>query len=198
MKTIFEVGAHKGGDTAIWLSDKENIVYSFEPVPTYIKKLKKQFKNNKNFHLIETAVDTSEEQRIFNISKGCSSLHEFSDNLTEIWPDRHDWKVADKIIVFTIRLDTFIKQNDIQKIDYLWVDAQGNDFNVLKSLGSYINIVQEGRCEAAYNISLYKNTINDVDTIVAWLTKNNFECTVVPDQWNKEADIHFKKSQAAI
>ena len=53
--------------------------------------------------------------------------------------------------------------------------------------------VQEGRCEAAYNIALYKNTINDVESICTWLTTHNFEYTVVSDQWNKEADIHFKK-----
>lgn len=193
MSTIIEVGAHKGIDTFYWLEDPNNIVYAFEPNPNYIKTLNKKFKNYPNFFLTETAVDIVEEEKIFNISKGCSSLYEFSDNLKEIWPNRHSWEIQDKIKISTIRLDTFVIEKNIETIDYLWIDAQGNDFNVLKSLGSYINIVKEGRCESAYNISLYKDVINDTESIVLWLNENNFECTVVPDEWNKEADIHFKQ-----
>jgi len=193
MKTIVEVGAHKGKDTEVWLNEKENVVYAFEPVPRFAKGLRLKFSNNKNFHLIETAIDIVEEERIFNISEGCSSLHNFVDNLSELWPDRHHWKVLDTVTVFTMRLDSFIEKSNIQQIDYLWIDAQGNDFNVLKSLGKYIEIVKEGRCEASYQIALYKDTINDVDSISKWLSENNFNFTVVPDEWNKEADIHFQR-----
>jgi FkbM family methyltransferase len=193
MKTVIEVGAHKGGDTEIWLRDPNTTVFAFEPAPKHIKVLKKKFSNFSNFYLTETAVDIVEEEKVFNISKGCSSLHEFADNLKQLWPDRHHWEVLDKVTVNTIRLDNFVKEKNIKQIDYLWIDAQGNDFRVLQSLGKYISIVQEGRCEAAYNIALYKDVVNDVDSIVTWLDSQGFNCVIVPDNWNKEADIHFKR-----
>jgi FkbM family methyltransferase len=195
MKTIVEVGGHKGTDTVQWTTDPDNIVFVFEPNPAYVKRLNKIFNQNKNVHIIAAAVDLDETDKKFNISAGVSSLHEFSDDLKESWPDLKNatWEWEGSVNVQCMRLDTLIKNKNITKIDYLWIDAQGNDFNVLKSLGDYISIVQEGRCEAAYNIALYKNTINDVESICTWLTTHNFEYTVVPDQWNKEADIHFKK-----
>ena len=49
-------------------------------------------------------------------------------------------------------------QNSIQNniIDYLHIDAQGCDFDVLKSLGQYISNVKEGVLETAYT---YDKTI---------------------------------------
>ena len=196
MKTIVEVGGHKGTDTLRWATDPDNIVFVFEPNPALVKRLNNSFNQNKNVHIIAAAVDLDETDKKFNISAGVSSLHEFSDNIKELWPDLKNatWKWEKSVNVRCMRLDTLIKNKNITKIDYLWIDAQGNDFNVLKSLGDYISIVQEGKCEAAYNIALYKDIINDVESICAWLATHNFEYTVVPDQWNKEADIHFKKT----
>jgi hypothetical protein len=101
--------------------------------------------------------------------------------------------VTHTVEVQTIRLDTFILENGIEKIDYLWVDAQGNDFKVLKSLGDKIDIVLKGKCEGAYTVDLYKTDENRVEDIVSWLQSNKFSCNVIPDNVGKEADIHFSR-----
>jgi len=190
---VIEVGCHKGIDTIKWL-EKGATVYGFEPNPQFIKHLHKNLVQKfPNFNLIEKAVDTTEETKKFNLSGGCSSLFNFVDNLEVLWPDRTNWVVNNTIEVETIRLDTFIKNNNIKKIDYLWIDAQGNDFNILKSLGEYIDIVQEGQCEVSYNLEIYKNTINDFKTVKSWLEEKGFTTHVVVDEWNKEADLYFKK-----
>lgn len=199
MKTIVEVGANYGHDTARFVQDKNNEVWAFEPTPELIDYLSERFKNDNNFHLIGKAVDIEEGKKIFNIAGGgdwgCSSLYEFADNIHEKWEGRPDFNITHTAEVDVVRLDNFIKQNNISKIDYLWVDAQGNDFRVLKSLGDKIDIVLEGKCEGAYTVDLYKTEENKVSDIVTWLENNGFKCNVVPDNVNKEADVHFKKEK---
>jgi len=43
-----------------------------------------------------------------------------------------------------IKLKDFCKANDITKIDYLHIDAQGFDYEVLQGLEGMIDIVSEG------------------------------------------------------
>jgi hypothetical protein len=198
MKTIIEVGANNGRDTERFVMDKDSMVYAFEPTPVLFRDLSSKFKGAENIRLVPMAVDIESKFKWFNIAGtgdwGCSSLHEFADNIHEKWPGRPDFKFTDRLQVMTIRLDTFMGLYGIEEIDYLWIDAQGNDFNVLKSLGSEIDKVKEGRCEVAYNVELYKETENTTETVVAWLKERGFKCTVNPDgpgQW--EADIHFMR-----
>ncbi len=195
---IVEVGANYGNDTAHFVNDKNNEVWAFEPTPELIEHLLDRFKGDSNFHLIGKAVDTEETTKIFNIAGGgdwgCSSLYEFADDIHEKWEGRPDFQVTHKVEVETVRLDTFIIENKIEKIDYLWVDAQGNDFKVMKSLGSKIGIVAKGKCEGAYTVDLYKTEENRVEDIVAWLQLNGFSCNVIPDNVGKEADIHFLRN----
>jgi FkbM family methyltransferase len=194
-KTVIEVGANKGQDTAKWVNDPTTSVYAFEPHPKYYKKLSKIFKGKENFFLFNNAVDIEEESKIFNLEpKGCSSLYNFNANIDDLWADRGiEWKFYDNISVKTIRLDTVIDLYKIAEVDYLWIDAQGNDFRVLQSLGNKISIVKEGRCETALNLSLYEGPDNSTKSVVTWLTQQGFATEVIPDRWNKEADILFKK-----
>jgi FkbM family methyltransferase len=198
MKSIIvEVGANYGNDTAHFVNDKNNEVWAFEPTPELIEHLSNRFKGDKNFHLIGKAVDIEETKKVFNIAGGgdwgCSSLYEFADDIHEKWEGRPDFQVTHTVEVQTVRLDTFIHENQINKIDYLWIDAQGNDFKVLKSLGEKVSIVAKGKCEGAYTVDLYKTEENRVEDIVAWLQANSFSCNVVPDNVGKEADIHFTR-----
>jgi len=195
---IVEVGANYGNDTAHFVKDKNNEVWAFEPTPELIEHLENRFKGDRNFHLIGKAVDIEETTKIFNIAGGgdwgCSSLYEFAEDIHEKWEGRPDFQVTHKVEVQTVRLDTFVTVNSIEKIDYLWIDAQGNDFRVLKSLGDKIGIVVKGKCEGAYTVDLYKTEENRVEDIEAWLQKKGFSCNVVPDNVGKEADIHFVRN----
>jgi FkbM family methyltransferase len=195
---IIEVGANYGNDTAHFVNDKNNEVWAFEPTPELIEHLSKRFANDKNFHLIGKAVDIEETTKIFNIAGGgdwgCSSLYEFSEDIHQKWEGRPDFQTTHTVEVQTVRLDTFIIENEIQQVDYLWIDAQGNDFKVLKSLGDKLSIVLKGKCEGAYTVDLYKTEGNRVEDIVDWLQSNGFSCTVVPDNVGKEADVHFLRN----
>jgi FkbM family methyltransferase len=207
MKTIVEVGANLGTDTELFLNKEENIVYAFEPTPELVVELQRKFKGNDRFNLVPMAADVENGFKWFNVAGcnnwGCSSLYDFSDgvqpeNLGEAspaWPHHTGLFYTDKVKVMTIRLDTFMENNNIEVIDYLWIDAQGNDLKVLQSLGSRIKDVVAGNCEGALNFELYKDTGNTCQQIEEWLFKHGFKIVnVVPDDQQKEANIFFERA----
>ena len=111
-----------------------------------------------------------------------------------MWQGRPDFMFGDKYVVPTITLKNFIKLYDINHIDYLWIDAQGHDFNVIKGLGDSINIVKEGRCEAAHNVHLYGHQDNYFQDILNYLHTFNFDTQISLDHsgFGAECDITFK------
>ena len=200
MNTIIEVGANLGTDTIKFLEHPDNIVYAFEPTVELQSILQSKFKDYPNFNLIPAAVDLTNSFKWFNVAGsadwGCSSLHEFQDDLENKWPDRPDFHTTHRYKVMTLRLDTFIQNYNIPRIDYLWIDAQGNDFNVLKSLGNCIDRVEQGKCEASLITDLYKNTDNRADDLELWLQKANFGTSrhLHGPGVSHEVDIHFYRT----
>ena len=96
----------------------------------------------------------------------------------------------------TIRLDTFLTNFNIeQEISYLWIDTQGNDLNVLKSLGEKINKVQKGKCEASLKFPLYMESNNDAKSIQDFLKEKKFKINITehPGEKKQECDVHFSK-----
>lgn len=194
---IFDVGANDGRTFERYFGNSHYQIYLFEPTPKLCKDIRQWINQYSNVHLVESAVDADESPKTFHIAGqadwGCSSLHEFSDNLDKTWPERPDLKVTDTITVPCIRLDTFIECNKIDAIDYLHIDTQGNDLNVLKSLGDYVNIVKEGQIEVPMNdlVKLYK-TQHRLEETREWLLSNGFVISNASSQQN-EYNWYFKR-----
>ena len=196
-KIIIEIGAKDGHDTDIFLQDSNNIVYSFEPTPALVVNLQNRFKFNQNWNLIPAAVDLTNGFKQFNIAGvedwGCSSLFEFKEDRYDHWPGRN-LQITDVARVMTMRLDSFMEMYEINEVEYLWIDAQGNDFNVLKSLGNKIHNIKRGKCETAYKADLYKNTDNRTTDVVEWLEERGFRCYIELEcHTGNEADVHFER-----
>jgi len=199
MKIKIEVGANKGTETKELASDG-SIVYAFEP--TYellIEHLWPLSYENQNIRILPFVVDSENSFKQFNVAGhwdwGCSSLYEFSDNLDKDWPGRVDFNKTHSYIVPTITLYNFCELYKIETIDFLHIDAQGNDFNVLKSLKDKISIVKEGVIEASNNVELYKNTNNKISDIREYLILNGFEIVkeTINDAVVAEVNIYYKK-----
>lgn len=199
MKVVIEVGMNDGTDTARYLDCDDMVLYGFEPTNAILAKLYKRFENDPRVNIIPLAVDGQNRFTDFNIGTfghlegGCNSLYELNMDDEYIANDT-SVRFSSKQKVTTIRLDSFCDLYNISKIDYIHIDAQGSDFNVLKSLGKYINVVQEGIIEAAYNVSIYKDVDNTHTSICNWLTDNGFVYELAPDWLGREANIHFKRA----
>jgi len=74
------------------------------------------------------------------------------------------FSIASTKKVKCITLESMIKNKKISPPDYIKIDAQGGDFEILKGLGTYINNLLLARLELLF-VPLYYNspTINDID-----------------------------------
>jgi FkbM family methyltransferase len=212
-KIIFDVGACEGHTFVHMCGDPEVEIYAFEPDPNLFPSVEKWAAGNPKYHAFCKVVSDTNGTVDFNICPdwGCSSILPFADNIDETWqvkdPIWGDKKVAEgdgfryfkhtKVVsVSSIRLDTFIEENQIPHIDILHIDTQGNDLKVLLSLGKYIDIVKSGNIEVASNaqVSLYKGQATKLEC-VDFLKKHNFEIVSITsnDPFSFEENIAFKR-----
>lgn len=171
MKNIIEIGANNGSHTGRFFQ-KSN-VWCFEPNPHYVSILSDIFKNNDNIKIIQKAVSDFNGEAHFYISEDGSSSS--LNNLTDFATNNTQIKYVDKMLVSVIRMDTFLDDIDIDVIDYLHCDAQGEDLKILKSFGDKLHIIQKGKIEASLRNELYSNTSNNINDTIEFLTNNGFE-----------------------
>jgi len=188
MTTCIEVGANRGTDTDRFI-DQFDRVFAFEPIHELYSELCEKYKFNPKVHIFPFAIDLENTFKNFNVSIGydwgSSSLFEFDyENLRGgKWipeePDfyRGDMETNHSYLVPTITLYDFITLYNINRIDYLHIDAQGNDINVLKSLKNKLHMVQAGVLEVGCGLDIYKNTQNRVEDAIPFLNENGFSIT---------------------
>jgi FkbM family methyltransferase len=192
---IIEVGAFNGDDTLIYSQIQNSKVWCFEPVPELYEYLKYRFEKNNNVFVINKAISDFDGKAKFNIANkpdsfASSSLYKLSQFGIKNTPIRF----VEEIEVDVIRMDTFIKEYNIDKIDYFHCDAQGNDFKVLKSFGNKLSIIEQGQVEVDYKGSIYDSD-NSIERVIDYLKDNNFRITNINQQRKLDTDIKFVKKQ---
>lgn len=205
---IFDVGAFNGVDgLALAIKNPNFLVHAFEANPDLInligdnKKKIEDYKKIKiiNYKLNSCAVSDKIEYSDFNIAKNptVSSLNKFVEHLDENWQGYKDehFKYIKKVKVKVITLKKYCEDNNINNINYLHIDTQGNDLKVIKGLDNKINIIEKGVLEAAVDKkkSLYEenHTINDVKI---FLSSNGFQISKIENIDNNiknEKNIFF-------
>jgi FkbM family methyltransferase len=129
---IFDVGANLGtysDKVQKIFSNKKVFLHLFEPNKYLIKNLSSKFSGHS---INEVAISdfNSESDLYINSISSQSSLIEDNSFIGE---------EVEKIIVNTIRLDKYIVEKQIEKINLLKLDVEGYELNSLKSLGEYLN-----------------------------------------------------------
>lgn len=199
-RIVFDVGANNGLSTInIARSQPNTIVFAFEPTPKMIDEIKRHSIGLSNYITIPNAVSNYTGKSEFNIAGqwdwGCSSLLQFSDKSRTGWPGRSYFVVTETIEVDVIRLDNFIQENGIPRIDYLHIDTQGSDLKVLEGLGESLNIVREGVMEAGARDDILYVGQNRLNDSVRFLLNNHFRISSITsnDVFSNEVNIFFKK-----
>jgi FkbM family methyltransferase len=134
---IFDVGANVGDFSTIILNllkSREAVIYSFEPSAFTFKKLQDNLK------------DTGVLLYNFGFGDECKKLKLFYEQegsgLASVFQRRLDHagvkiNLSEEIEIKTI--DAFCLQNGIKYINYLKIDAEGNEFNILKGSERMLN-----------------------------------------------------------
>ena len=166
--------------------------------PTSLK-LQKNIGNHPNITLVQKAVSTSNENKIFHETRDavCASLLPFSEDKLK-WkvgnsPMGHtQFDVVDEYEVECIRLDDFLDANSIKSVEHLKVDAQGHDLDVIKSLGSRLKDVRTIVAEARLtDFHMYEGDCHR-DELVQYMKDNGFSVQDTQKQtYDQEENILF-------
>lgn len=149
-KNIFEIGANMAQDAEALRAGfglKPEQVWVFEPHP----QLFDYIKNHHSFRAFDYAVLNVEGMTPINIidieknrNTGISSVRTHLDV-----PQDHFKTVQ----VRAVRMDAFIKAHKIKSIDFLKLDVEGCNYEVLEGFGDKIDVVQSLHIEAEHKES---------------------------------------------
>jgi len=191
-----DVGAHRGETTFEKARKNPDIVvYAFEPD---VSVASHRFALLDNFRVIAMAASIVDGLGEFHINSDdrTSSLLQLDQESVQTWygaPGK--LKSAQAVTVPTIRLDTFLKIAGIQKVEYLKIDAQGHDFEVLQSLGVRIKDVDTIQVEALVAArSMYIDAHNQVAEVKSFMENQGFGLTENSDEtFGREANLVFRR-----
>ena len=180
IKTVFEFGSRYGEDTITFAKKLPNAkIYGFECNPNTLDECKLRVSKHNNIILTESAVSDSDGTITFySINKDKTKTTHLDGNQGASSTLKASGKypieeyAQDEVTVKSIRLDTFMKKNNIDTIDILWMDVQGGELNALKGLGDRINDVKIIYSEVEF-MEMYENQPL-FDDIKNYLTSKNF------------------------
>lgn len=166
---IFDVGANTGYYSEKILSINPNVfIYCFEPVSSTFSKLQSRLSKFSNVTLQNYALGEIEKEAeifVYDDEAGSNSLYYDERYITNSQNIKKE-----KILVRT--LDNVIKELSIPKIDFLKLDVEANEINVLKGVtnsltAGIIKIIQfeysdywkksSSRLEDAFSILITRN-----------------------------------------
>ncbi len=180
VKVVIDVGAHKG-EFLSYLLKLDNIekIYAFEPQKKIFNELLNKFSNNKKIVLNNFAISNENGNKTIKINKltSTSTFSEISEN--SLWFKLKNIilfsqnSIDDSYQVSTQKLDNYIKEKNIQRIDLLKIDTEGHEINVLKGLENTLRMQTIKYILIEINLTkMYKNY--NVSEIENFLKEKNY------------------------
>ena len=180
--TWIDVGAHRGESTLHHAVVNPGLkIFAFEPNLSAAAKL---VGRAPNYFVIPLAVSEENGVADFNINSidAASSLLRFNATAQRSWIGGDGLRVDSVVPVPTIRLDTFMQFVEIDKVDFLKVDAQGADLAVVRSAGARLTDIFKITLEVDITKDrLYEGSASRND-VVTYLEANGFVLANVETQ----------------
>ena len=161
---IIEIGANIGQTTTFFLkSFPKAKIFCFEPDPLVAARFRNNIKN-KNVTLFEVAVGNKNGDVVFFQSSGTKPLEDRSESGSFKKPKYHLVKHKDivfktRVIVPVVKLDDWVKDQNIQQVDLIWADVQGAEEDLI--LGAKKTLKKTRFFYTEYsNLEYYENQIS--------------------------------------
>ncbi len=140
---VFDVGANKGEYSKLIHSSINNCeILAFEPHPNTYKNLENNLKELRNIKLYNCGLSsTNSKMKLYDYNNNDGSAHASLNNqiFKEVYGSN---TISHEIEVFT--LDKIIKEYNIKFLDFLKIDVEGFELEVLKGSINLINNKQIG------------------------------------------------------
>lgn len=172
IEVLFDIGAHTGSFTKAFTSNIQvEKAYLFEPIPhLYSIIASDSALKHHSCHKIAFSSISGEAAFYINENEQTSSLLSFDENLKET--NNIDKSVKQKIVINTDTLSDFMKRENLSKIDFLKIDAQGADLDILKGGSEILPHVKAIYVEVSFK-KIYKNSSTFFD-IYSYLNERGF------------------------
>ncbi len=192
---ILEAGAYDGQDT-IYMANfwPKSTVYAFEPVPEIHNWLIGRAGFYKNITTYKLALSDKNGEAMFYVSEfnshpgtpsASSSLLEPKDHLIQaphvLFPK--------KIQVNTVTIDSWAEQNNVDKIDFLWLDMQGYELNALIASPKILKTVKAILTEVEFT-EAYSGQYLFAD-VKSWLENQGFTMIALHEECSWFGDALF-------
>tara|TARA_R110002074_G_scaffold132808_3_gene276367 strand:+ start:7036 stop:7668 length:633 start_codon:yes stop_codon:yes gene_type:complete len=201
---IIDVGASSGIFAIPWsLKYPNHHVFCFEPNNKNFNSLLKKSQNINNITVYKKAISNiSCIQKFYEANyTNSSSLLPFNKDGVNKW--KHPTPTTPKLETIStydvecVRLDEWMAENGIKgDIDFLKIDTQGHDLEVIKSLGEEIKRVKEITAEVQIvETEVYKNSSKREDLLEYMKEKGFSIWKIQPWSHNQEQNIWFTNNR---
>lgn len=116
--TVVDVGAYTGVWIDVMSKKYKCNYYALEPVKKFYDILEEKFKNIPNVKCLMSGISSKNETKLINMLGDGSSV--FGDSNTKQAIDLMD-------------IETFMKRNNLKKIDLLQINVEGMEYEILKA-----------------------------------------------------------------
>ena len=211
-QTIIEIGGHYGEDTLRFHKFfPQAHIYSFEPDPRNITIFKRTCQYINNITLIQKAASDTEGRQTFYQLFNKNNEHILDDKYKYIGHETYnelnlsgsgasslkksqqpELNIYDTITVDTIRLDEWVKSNHVTSIDFLWIDVQGAESNVISGCRDIINMIKFVQLE--YGETDYVDGLTKGSTY-QMMINNGFELILDYNKFSSKGDFLFQNKK---
>lgn len=169
---VLEAGAHYGEDTIIlskmWPKGK---ILAFEPYPVAFEELKKHVKNQTNVRIFPYGLFSKTTEISFWVNpKGDGASSILEDNRL---PETIDYYTGSyQISIFCMNLDEWAQKEGVTHFDYMWLDLEGVELQVLSSAPNILKTVQV--ISAEVNFLRFRKETTLFSELDSFLTNQGF------------------------
>lgn len=167
-KRLVDVGAAYGSVASIFF-DSGWHVDAFEPDPTCRQILESRFTSNlATFKIWPFAVDSIDRD-------SCDFVQNRTPGLSGLDPSPHGGDEK-RILIRTVRLDTFFKERGVDELAFLKIDTEGNDVDVLFS--NNFACLRPNIIFIEYGLLFPRQTLELIETTVKKMNEQGYDCLV--------------------
>jgi FkbM family methyltransferase len=187
---IVEAGAHNGSETLGMSAAMPGCtIHAFEPVPAVFAKLTERTKDLQNVRRYPLALGERNTSSPMFVSSGgtdaSSSLLRPKEHLNVSPHVRFE----STIDVRTVTLADWARENNVSRVDFFWLDMQGNELAALRGAGDLLDTAAAIYTEVNL-IELYEGAplYHDVRT---WIETRGFRVHTVDFRYPDSGDALF-------
>ncbi len=175
---ILEVGAFNGSDTkrmaAQW---PQCIIHAFEPLPEIYERLEKSTAHLPQVHRYPIALSNNNGTALFYVSEK-PDRPGVASQAGSLCAPKERLKTSPiifprTVMVQTMTLEKWAKENALQSIDLLWLDTQGHELEILQSAGNILQNIKVILAEVSF-IESYQGQPLYQD-VVKWMEDHGFK-----------------------